>query len=184
MARNQIQKRYLGITIDKVLKFDDYDYNLRKNVYQKLNALARLASFMKVVKKRIVMKAPIESLFGYCPLVWMFNNRGLHNKINRIHKRALRITNNDKSSSFQKLLEKDNSVTIHHRNIKILATKIYEFLKRLSPPLMNEIFVERNSNYSLRENNVLTRRSVNSVRFGTETVPFYPQKHGAFYQMR
>ena len=35
---------------------------------------------------------------------------------------------------------------------------------------MNEIFVERNNNYSLRGNNVLTRRRVNSVRYGTETV--------------
>ena len=37
---------------------------------------------------------------------------------------------------------------------------------------MNEIFVERNNNYSLRGNNVLTRRRVNSVRYGTETVSF------------
>ena len=37
--------------------------------------------------------------------------------------KALRITYNDKSSSFQKFLEKDDSVTIHHRNIKILATE-------------------------------------------------------------
>ena len=37
---------------------------------------------------------------------------------------------------------------------------------------MNEIFVERNNNYSLGGNNVLTRRRVNSVRYGTETVFF------------
>ena len=40
---------------------------------------------------------------------------------------------------------------------------------------MNEIFVERN-NYSLRGNNVLTRRRVNSVRYGTETVSFLAPK--------
>ena len=69
------------------------------------------------------MKAFIELQFGYCPLVRIFHSQSLNNKINRIHKRALRITYNGKSSSFQKLLEKDNSVTIHHRNIKILATE-------------------------------------------------------------
>ena len=58
------------------------------------------------------MKAFIESKFGYCPLIWMFDSRSLNNKINRIHEKALRSTFNDKSSSFQKLLEKDNSVTI------------------------------------------------------------------------
>ena len=35
---------------------------------------------------------------------------------------------------------------------------------------MNEVFVERNNNYSLRGNNVVTRRRVNSVRYGTEVV--------------
>ena len=67
----------------------------------------------------------------------------------------------------KKLLEKDNSVTIHHRNIKIVATKTCKFLQVLSPPLMNELFMERNNNYSSRGNNVLTRRRLNSVRYGT-----------------
>ena len=41
---------------------------------------------------------------------------------------------------------------------------------------MNEISVERNNNYSLRGNNVLTRRRVNSMRYGTETFSFLAQK--------
>ena len=118
------------------------------------------------------MKAFIESQFGYCPLVWMFHSRSLNNIINRIHERSLRITYNEKSSSFQNLLEKDNSVTLHHRNIKMIATETYTFLQVLSPRLMNEIFVEKNNNYSLRGNNIVTRRRVNSVIHGTETVSF------------
>ena len=41
---------------------------------------------------------------------------------------------------------------------------------------MNEIFAERNNNYSLGGNNLLTRRGVNSVRYGTETVSFLAPK--------
>ena len=93
----------------------------------------------------------------------MFHTRGFNNKINRIHERALRITNNEKSSSSQKLLEKNNSITIHPQKIKILATKIYKFLQGLSSPLTNETFVEKNSIYSLRGYHVLTRQSINSV---------------------
>ena len=106
----------------------------------------------------------------------MFHSKSFNNKINRIHKRASRITYNDKSSSFQNLFEKDNPVTIHQRNIKILATETYKFLQGLSPPLVNQIFVKRNNNYSLRGNNLLTRRRVNSVRYGTETVSFLAPK--------
>ena len=81
----------LGITIDNELKFDDHVNQLCKKESLKLDALARIASFINISKKRIIMKSFIESQFGYCPLIWMFHGRGLDNKINRIHERALRI---------------------------------------------------------------------------------------------
>ena len=80
--------------------------------------------YMDSPKRRLVMKAFITSQFGYCPLIWMFHSRALNNKINSIHERALRITYNDRTSTFEELLNKDNSVSIHHRNfckIKIKA---------------------------------------------------------------
>ena len=128
------------------------------------------------VDKKMIMKPFIESQFGYYLLLWMFYSRSLNYEINQIHERALRITYNEKSSSFQNLPEKDYSVTIQHRSIKILATEIYKFLQGRSPTLMNKIFVERNNNYSLRGNNVLTRRRVNSVTYGTKTVSFLAPK--------
>ena len=118
------------------------------------------------------MKAFIESQFRYWPLVWMFHSWGINNKINRIHERFLRITYNNKSSFFQDLLDKDNSVTIHHRNIRTLAIETFKALHGLSPPLLNEVFMKRNCNYNLRGNNFLNRRRVNSVRYGTESVSF------------
>ena len=61
---------------------------------------------------------------------WRLKSRKLKTsplyKINRIHERALRITYNDKSSSYGELLTKDRSVTIHHKNIRALAIEIYK----------------------------------------------------------
>ena len=71
------------------------------------------------------MKVFIESQFGYCPLVWMFCSRTMNVGINRIHVRALRIVYNDYVSSFDELLTKDKSFTIHHRNIQTLPIEIY-----------------------------------------------------------
>ena len=82
---SSIKEVLLGITIDKELKFDDHVNKLCKKACQKLNALARIAPFMNIEKKRIIMKAFIESQFGYCPLIWMFHSRSLNNKINLIH---------------------------------------------------------------------------------------------------
>ena len=83
---------------------------------------------------------------------------------------------NDKSSFFQKLLEKYNSVTIHCRKIKALANETYKFLQGFSAPLMNDIFVERNNNYSLQGNKVLTGQRLNSAIYGNETVSFLARK--------
>ena len=106
----------LGIILDSKLSFEDHRNNLCKKASQKLNALARIVPYMCLEKMKAVMKAYVISQFGYCPLVWVFHSRGLNNKINSLHERALRITYGDRSSSFHELLKKDNSVSLHHRN--------------------------------------------------------------------
>ena len=69
------------------------------------------------------MKSFITSQFGYCPLIWMFHSRTSNNKINFIHERTLKITYNDRKSSFEELLRKGNTVSIHHRNWKFWQQK-------------------------------------------------------------
>ena len=123
----------LGINLDSELKFEDHVNFICKKASQKLYALARIALFMDLKQRRHIMKAFVESQFGYCSLIWMFYSRGFDNKINRIHERALRITYKDKTSTFQELLEKDNSVSIHYRNIQKLAIEIYKSLHGFSP---------------------------------------------------
>ena len=63
----------------------------------------------------------------------MFHNRGLNNKVNSLHERALRITYGDGSSSFQDLLKKNNSVSIHHRNLQALVTEINIVKNNVAP---------------------------------------------------
>ena len=101
---------------------------------------------------------------------------GINNKIDGIHERSLGIFYNYKSSSFQDLLDKDNSVTMHHRNIRTLTIETFKVVHGLSPPLLNEVFVERNCNYNLQGNDFFNRPRVNSVRYGTESVSFLTSK--------
>ena len=91
------------------------------------------------------MKAFIESQFGYCPLIWIFCGRNLNNRINHLHERLLRIVYNDYESSFQELLELDNSVSIHHRNIRLLAIELFKVKYFLSNQIMSELFDLRNN---------------------------------------
>ena len=140
MIKSSQKEILLGINLDSELKFEDHVNFMCKKASQKLYALARIAPFMDLKQRRNIMKAFVESQFGYCPLIWMFHSRGLNNKMNRIHKRVLRITYKDKSSAFQELLEKDYSISIH-RNIQKLVIEIYKVFHGFSPPILNDIFV-------------------------------------------
>ena len=64
------------------------------------------------------------------------------NKNNRLHEIVSRIVYSDYTSSFQGLLNKDNSFSIHERNIQSLAIEIYKFLNELSPGFLNNVFIK------------------------------------------
>ena len=166
----------LGITIDSNLTFENHINNICKRASQKLNALARVAPYTNMQKRRIIMKSFVTSQFGYCLLIWMFHSRRLNNKVNSIHERALRITYQDLISTFQELLNKDNSVSIHHRNLQVLATEMFKIHRGLSSDILREIFVPKISLYNLRRNNTFERLHVHSVYHDTESLSFLGPK--------
>ena len=97
------------------------------------------------------MKTLVESQFSYCPLIWMFHSRHLNNKINNLHEKAFRIVFSDYKSTFQELLDKGASCSVHHRNIQTLAIEIYKHIHGFSPAVMGEVFkINRTLPYNLR----------------------------------
>ena len=110
-----------------------------------------------------------NSQFNYCPVIWTFHSRAL-NKINRLHKCLLRITNNDKTCTFNKLLEKDNSVCIHYRNIQTLAIEMHKKASGIIPVIMNEIFqLSEKSHYNLRYKSKFVIPPIHNVYHGGES---------------
>ena len=167
----------LGITINSELNFENHLSAICNKASRKINALGRTDNYMLLEKRRIVMKTFIESQFNYCPLIWMFHSRNMNNKVNRLHERALRIVYFDFKSSFEGLLMKGNSSSIHERNIQSLAIEIYKFLNGLSPSFLNNVFHKNVSNsYDLRNHKDLYSRNPKTVRYGTETVSYIALK--------
>ena len=117
---NSTTAKLSGVTFDSAFKFDNHISKLCKKANQKLHALLRVSKFMNYEKRRVIMKSFITLQFSYCPLAWMFHSRGTNDLINKIHDRALRCVYNDSTSTFEELLIKDNSVSIHHRNLQVL----------------------------------------------------------------
>ena len=165
------KEKLLGITLDKNLNFNYHVAETCKKAGQKLHALARVAKVMDQEKLKTVMNAFILSQFSYCPVIWMF-----HNKINKIHERALRIAFNDMSSKFEDLSMKAASVAIHQRNLQLLTTEIYKTKRDLTPKSMDEIFVERNISHNLRGNNHLSVPILRTNAYGLEAIRYTAHK--------
>ena len=102
----------LGIYFDK-LNFEMHVTKLCKKARKKLHALARVSNYMSFNQKILIFNVFISSQFNYCPLIWLCHSISLNTRINRIHER---IEFNDNISSFDELINRSGSVTVHHRN--------------------------------------------------------------------
>ena len=162
----------LGVTIDKNLHFIEHVSYLCKKGNQKLHALARISKYLCLEKRKHIMRTFIESQFNYCPLVWMFHNRTLNNKINKLHERALRIVYRNNDMSFQELLDKDNTVTVHQRNLRKLAIQMYKIKHNLPPSPMQELFAEHINKYDLRNKRSWTLPNTRTINYGKETIRY------------
>ena len=91
-----------------------------KKAGQKLHALARISSYINTNK---TYNAFFLSQFEYCLLVRNFHNRPLNNRIKRSQDRALFLVYKGTNSSIAELLEKENTFTIHRKNIKNVLLK-------------------------------------------------------------
>ena len=70
----------------------------------------------------------------------------------------------DKTSTFQELLNKDKYVSVHHKNIQVLATEIYKTVNGLVFTIMNSIFEIKDVEYNLRNKiNFKSRRIICSI---------------------
>ena len=104
------------------------------------------------------MNAFRTSQFSYYPPVWMSHSRTMNNIINKIHEKTLRLVYKDeKNLSLDDLLKKDQSVSIHQRNLQILATEMYKARNDLEPEIMKDIFHSVQKPYNLRNDSTPQR---------------------------
>ena len=154
----------LEVKTDYKLNFDEHVKTICSKANNKLRASARATPYMSVEKKKILI---FNAQFNYCLLVWM-----LH-----LHEWCLGLIHNDKNSSYEGLLTKDGSVSIHHRNLQTLATEFYKIKNGLSPELFTEIFArEKESYYNIRRCNDLRIPSIRTLYHGSESISFLGPK--------
>ena len=75
-----------------------------------LNALSRLQHLLDESSKMALVRSFVSSHFQYCPLIWHFCGSKDTQKLERIQLRALRLVFNDRTSGYETLLNKANTV--------------------------------------------------------------------------
>ena len=103
----------------------------------------------------------------------MFCSRKANRKINKLHERAPRIVCQDDISNFEELLEKNNSFSIHHKNIQTLTIEMYKFHYGLSENSVYDIFENSRSSYNLRSQRDFDIPSVSAESYGKNLLKYY-----------
>ena len=110
--------------------------------------------------------------FNYCPLFGCFTVvKVINNKFKHLHVRCSQLIYSDKKSSYENLLEQDNSVSMHHKNIQASA------IEMLCSEITGDTFMERTNNqYNLRNRPDFIIPEVNSVFHGTGSISYLRPK--------
>ena len=78
----------------------------------------------------------------------MFHSRSNNNEITHLHERYLGLIYSDNSSSYEELLKRNWSVSIHHKNIQTTAIGMFENLNGMSLDITNDLFEQRIENHN------------------------------------
>ena len=161
-------EKLLEIKIDSNLNFKEHIITLCKKASQKVNALSGLPSPTNFEQRRLTMNSFVICHFSYCPIAWIFHSPKLNARINRLHERALRVVYNNFDSSFEELLRRDNSTTLHQRNLQKLMTKIFKVKTGIAPELMKSVFEFADVPYILTNQSKWSRSIPCTERYGIE----------------
>ena len=108
----------------------------------KVSALDRIANNYSICKTEVITKNiyRVSILILSIDLDVLLSK--MNQKMNHIHETALRMVYEDYLTSFEDLLIKDKSVSIHHSNIQKVATIMFKVKKQCVSGLLKAYFVK------------------------------------------
>ena len=162
----------LGIIIDEKLTFNDHIDKITKRANNYTSSLYRIFPYINSDNSNILLNTFFFSCFTYCPLIWMFCSKTANNKINKVHKRALRLKYNNKTANLDELLIMSKTQNIHVRNIHSLMREVYLSINQLNPSFMWNLFPKKTSNYRLRDCNQIKATKPKTEKFGYRSIIF------------
>ena len=127
--------------------------------------------YLTLDKVKLLGNAFIDSQFNYAPLTWMFCHKATYLKMQKIHRKSLKVIYQS-DTCYDDLLQLSNSMSLHERHLRFLLTEIYRSNDTLNPEFMWSYFKYRKVPYNLRRGPVLLIPPARSTIYGTNPVHF------------
>ena len=155
------------------MKFDIHINNICKKAVRQINVMYRFRGIFDLKEREKIHNTFILANFNYCPIVWHFCGKTSIRKIEKVQERALRFLHNDKISSYDTLIAKSNTTTMHIRRIKSLACEVFKSLNDLNPSFMKDMFQVKEIPYDLRDDQILVQPTFKKISYGKNTFRYY-----------
>ena len=160
--------RYLGIEVDKALRWQSQVDTICKKVSAGIGALKYIRSLVPHQTLLKMYEALVTPYFDYCSKVWGCMGKGLCDRLQRLQNRAGRIiTFSDYNTRSADILQDLGWDTLEKRRSKQPAISVFKSLNNLYPESFKNVFKQtsRVHSYNVRGalNNVFVPRSRTEV---------------------
>ena len=102
----------------------------------------------------------------------MFCSRNANNLINKIQERSLRLITNDKTSTFEHLLQANNEITTHQRNLKVLMVEVFKIINGIALSIIEDFFLSCENTHNIWNFQIIFNEPKKTVKYGLETVKY------------
>ena len=158
--------KMLGVTLDDKLNCKAHIRNICQTASCQINALKRISNFLNEQCRMNVYKSFINANFSYCPMVWMFCGKTNLNKLEKLQERALAVVYGDNSLDYDDMLQRSGQLRIRINLIRLVAIEMFKCTKGINPAYMNDMFIDKESKYNLRDQSRLLQPKFNTKRYG------------------
>ena len=165
--------KLLGVFIDYELNFSDHVTDLCKRASRQLNAVRRVAKYLK---KDCLMKlfyAFVRSNLRYCATVWHFCSKSSTIKMEKIQKAALRVVF---TADYSKLLNMSKRSPLLIVRLRALLIEVFKCVRELDPIFMNILFTLNNKPYDTRSGSLITQSQVKTIKHGINSFVYQGDK--------
>ena len=133
--------------------------------------MRRIRKFLTTENAKILGHAFIDSQFNYVRLLWMFCRKTLYSKIEKIHRKTLKVIY-ESNDTYDNLFLQSSTVSVHQKHLRFLMTEIYKNISQLNPEFMWSYFTYKDMPYNLSKGPILGLPKTHSFYHGTNAIDF------------